>query len=389
MKCVSCQSTNIVRYGKNRSVRITSQRYKCSSCSRLFQGKYRYKACKQDLTSKIDKLTDQGLSIRKIAKKLEISPTTVHKIRKELASRYQQVIEEPYPVPTADMHLVCWSGGKDSSALLVWALEHLPLDKTKFVFCDTGWEAAETYEFIEDVNARVLDNKLIVLKSQRYDDLPDLARKKQRFPSPRARFCTMELKAIPTMDFIIKHQGNVAVYQGIRAGESAARALMKPQDDYFYQHLLYKHNPFINVNGHQKKFPKPPLYKEVIEWLENYNCSVHRPFFYWKTADILALCRKHNVLNPLYDAGFQRVGCFPCIMSNKSEIGTLATHAPLRIDLVEQLENDIGSTFFPYSKVPDRQCLEPKIRDVIKWANEAPYSSECSSSCMSHYSQCE
>lgn len=40
-------------------------------------------------------------------------------------------------------HVVCFSGGKDSTALVLWAKENLAEFIT--VFCDTGWEHKITY----------------------------------------------------------------------------------------------------------------------------------------------------------------------------------------------------------------------------------------------------
>ena len=382
------EPTNTRRNGTHKA--DGSQKAYCCDCGKHFRQKYRHKARQHHIVRRIDQLTDAGESVRTIAAKLKISPTTVQACRTKLRRQYQARIAEPYKVESADLHVISWSGGKDSSALLVWAIEHLPPEKTIFVFCDTGWESPLTYQFIEDINHRLLDGRLITLKNSKYDDLLDLASKRNRFPSVKARFCTEELKVIPMFEFILKQSGHIAVYQGIRAAESTARSLMRPSDDYFLSHLLYDREPMVLVNGVSKRRRRPALQSEVMAWLENNDCTVHRPFFHWKTADILALCRHHNVLNPLYDLGFSRVGCFPCIMENKAGIRAISRNAPERIDLLEQVEDDMGHTFFPYSKVPDSQCKEPGIRDVVKWAfSNAKPDQESGNSCMSHYAQCE
>lgn len=46
-------------------------------------------------------------------------------------------------------HIVCFSGGKDSTALVLWAKENLPEFTT--VFCDTGWEHPITYAYVEEI----------------------------------------------------------------------------------------------------------------------------------------------------------------------------------------------------------------------------------------------
>ncbi|MEM8529138.1 MAG: phosphoadenosine phosphosulfate reductase family protein [Bacteroidota bacterium] len=308
-------------------------------------------------------------------------------MKKTREQEYQELLARPFSISKNVLHVIQWSGGKDSSALLVWALENLPRDRLKFIFCDTGWESPITYQFIQKINERLLDNQLIILKSSKYNGLLDLAKKKQRFPSTKARFCTEQLKIYPFIEWVLQQSEDIAVYQGIRSAESISRSRMKVSDDYFKPYILYQENPF-QLDGTKK--PKPILYKQVCEWIEEYDCSVERPFFHWKTADIIALCKKNQLLNPLYEIGFSRVGCFPCIMERKEGIRKLAEQFPERIDLIARAEQTFDSTFFGYSKVPDSQCLKPNIRDVVKWANgDLTESDGNNHSCMSHFQACE
>ena len=260
----------------------------------------------------------------------------------------------------------------------------------EYVFCDTGWESPITYAFIDRVNRRLLGERLIVLRSAKYDSLLDIGRQFKRFPSPRARFCTQKLKIVPMIEWILQQQCDIAVYQGIRAQESITRARMRQSDDFFSYQISHDRDPYRLVKGKWQRASTPIFQKPVMEWLESYDCSVERPFFHWKTQDVLTLCRKHNVLNPLYDMGFSRVGCFPCIMSRKQEIRQIAQDYPSRIDMIEQAEKDAQSTFFSYYKVPPSFCKEPRIRDVVKWAcSDVKEYTEGNMSCMSHYHQCE
>lgn len=388
MLCPYCKSDHTSRNGF--AAETHTRKVFCKDCGKHFRTRYKNKAHKPGTIRKIDRLTDAGLSIRAIARKLSISPTTVWTHRKALKSAYTTKINTPYHIPAVDLHVIAFSGGKDSSALLVWALEHLPAEQTRFIFCDTGWEARQTYAFIEEVNHRLLGGRLIVLKSKKYTNLLDLAAKKRRFPSIKARFCTEQLKVIPMIEWAISQRCDIAIYQGIRAEESEVRSRMKPSDEFFKPQIEYDRNPYQFVNGVWKRRRTPIFQKPVIEWLESYECRVERPFFYYKTKDILTLCRKHNVLNTLYDRGFERVGCFPCVLCGKREIRLIATHDPERITTIAKAEHETGHSFFPYTKVPDSQCREPKIHDVVKWAfSGTPEYEEISPSCLSHYAQCE
>ena len=44
-------------------------------------------------------------------------------------------------------HILALSGGKDSSALAVFMKDRVP--EMEYVFCDTGDELAETYEYLD------------------------------------------------------------------------------------------------------------------------------------------------------------------------------------------------------------------------------------------------
>ena len=45
-------------------------------------------------------------------------------------------------------YIVSVSGGKDSTATLLKVLEFAPKEDIIVVFCDTKWEADETYEYL-------------------------------------------------------------------------------------------------------------------------------------------------------------------------------------------------------------------------------------------------
>lgn len=240
------------------------------------------------------------------------------------------------------------SGGKDSTALLLWAVYESGLPHTQIVasFCDTQNEADCTYEHIYKLSRDVFP--IVWLQSEGFFQL---AKRKKRFPSPKARFCTQELKLKPSKSFIesLSEYGEVVGMSGIRRGESPARAKMSewgnPLESYF----------------------------NIQEW---------RPLIDWTLADVIAIHERYGVaLNPLYMAGARRVGCFPCIMSGKPELRMIAKKYPERFDKIRQHEEEMKSTFFPPNMIPDRfkntEWVSPKdgrivklskIDNVIEWA---------------------
>ena len=262
--------------------------------------------------------------------------------------------------------IISFSGGKDSTALILWAKENL--DDFEVVFCDTNWEHEITYKFIDYINNTLLDNKLIFVKSKRYVGFEDLCIQRKRVPSVKARFCTQELKLFPMFDYIQeKYSGNVELYIGIRADESVARSKMKEKEyDYVY-----------------------------------YGCWVNRPLIRWSADDVFSMHKRYSIdPNPLYKLGFKRVGCFPCIMSRHIELKQMARLFPNYIDRIRNLEKKLGRTFCKPDTIPERfrKSLDKKsgvkiafIDNVIEYVQYNPDQTELfePSSCMSHYNICE
>lgn len=125
-------------------------------------------------------------------------------------------------------HIVNISGGKDSAALAVYIAQEYPQIPAEYVFCDTGVELPETYEYLERLEA-ILGQEIIRLNSL---DLLGMKRKPNRnpfdiwlneyyggyLPNQSARWCTRVLKIKPFETYI----GNdyAFSYLGIRADEN-------------------------------------------------------------------------------------------------------------------------------------------------------------------------
>lgn len=131
--------------------------------------------------------------------------------------------------------MVSFSGGKDSQAALIHTVEKYGGDKVEAVFCDTGWEHPWTYEHIAQV-CNQLHVKLTTLKNPKYDGFVDMAIKRKRFPSTKRRFCTSELKIKPMIDYVLSTDDSIIMIQGIRAKESASRAKLACECNYFAEY---------------------------------------------------------------------------------------------------------------------------------------------------------
>lgn len=110
-------------------------------------------------------------------------------------------------------HILALSGGKDSSALAIYMRSKV--ENMEYVFCDTGEELDETYEYISKLQD-YLCKDITSLKSERdfkyYVDLYNGV-----LPDARTRWCTRMLKLKPYEDYI--GDDPVISYVGIRADE--------------------------------------------------------------------------------------------------------------------------------------------------------------------------
>jgi len=120
-------------------------------------------------------------------------------------------------------YIISMSGGKDSTACAIWALNNLNKDDLEFIFLDTKWEHELVYEYL-DYLEKTLDIKIKRIESE---GMVALAKRKRMMPNRVYRFCTENLKIKPFNEYIYKNyiEKNIdfIVIQGIRREESQAR----------------------------------------------------------------------------------------------------------------------------------------------------------------------
>jgi 3'-phosphoadenosine 5'-phosphosulfate sulfotransferase (PAPS reductase)/FAD synthetase len=200
------------------------------------------------------------------------------------------------------------SGGKDSTALALLLREQdVPHER---VFADTGFEAPETYEYLDLLRARLGPITVVRNEALWREALPGeagmltLIRRKKMFPSRLMRFCTQHLKIFPIRDHLrdLQDRGDEVVSAvGVRAEESAARADM----------------------------PEWEFWNEM-------DAEIWRPLLRWREQDVIDIHRRHGLPpNPLYLAGARRVGCSPCIHARKSDMRAIPPHQLVKIRRVE------------------------------------------------------
>jgi 3'-phosphoadenosine 5'-phosphosulfate sulfotransferase (PAPS reductase)/FAD synthetase len=186
------------------------------------------------------------------------------------------------------------SGGKDSQACLQIAIDLYDVEHVLGLFCDTQFEHPLTYKHIDNMRA------MYGVKIERITagSVDEKVLKYGRFPGGSARHCTDELKIIPSKKFykkLAEKQGGFIVFYGMRTEESHERATRydgKLSEELYPPHLVLD------------KYPK---------YLEKLGVMFRMPIIDWSKDQVLAYLKGKE--NPLYEQGFDRVGCFPCLAS--------------------------------------------------------------------------
>lgn len=225
--------------------------------------------------------------------------------------------------------LVPVSGGKDSQAALKLAVEHHYADGVRGLFCDTQFEHPATYAHVAHLAIKYgvrIDRVCggsVLEKSLKYS----------RFPGGGARHCTDELKIRETRIYLkalAEKQGGFEVWYGMRSDESSERHKRyagKVCDEVYEPHEVIP-----------SKYPK---------YLGKMGVRFRLPILHWATMDVLEFLDGDE--NPLYRAGFERVGCFPCLASgdrNKEMAFTLDDFGRAQHEAVKKVSGMIGKSIW-------------------------------------------
>lgn len=315
-------------------------------------------------------------------------------------------------------HVVSVSGGKDSTATLLLALERFGRERVTPIFCDTGNEHAAVYDYLTylegalgvrierlraDFSGEFARKRMFIARDQRTgrDDrgrrlrwsnrrkrealavlqpcgnpFLDLCMLKGRFPSRTAQFCTERLKRDPAVSYqldLIDAGYHVVSWQGVRRDESQRR-----------RHAL----------RFERLAPRLDVYRPIVDWT---------------AAQVFEFCASRGIRpNPLYLQGMSRVGCMPCINAGKAEIAEIARRFPEHIERIAEWERLVsagskrGFTSF-FHKIERRPATDReafgmnRAHAVVEWSRTARGGQQFdllealapSSGCASSYGLCE
>lgn len=229
--------------------------------------------------------------------------------------------------------IVSVSGGKDSTALVLAVLAAgIP---ALFVFADTGWESPVTYQYLDYLRAKLGITIHVV-------SVPGgmVARVRYRagFSARKQCWCTRELKIEPLRAF---HDAVIAV-AATRDGDHWAAIGSQFDADVLQEATVADTISAMGVRASESRArAKMPEWEDEPHGDRSWGGWLWRPLKEWSVDDVLRTHLAHGVkVNPLYQRGHNRVGCYPCIMASKEEVALVAKHEPDRIDLIRDLERE-------------------------------------------------
>ncbi|MBF9235566.1 phosphoadenosine phosphosulfate reductase domain-containing protein [Microvirga alba] len=303
-------------------------------------------------------------------------------------------------------NVISISGGKDSTALLLLAIER-QTENMQAVFADTGHEHPQTYEYV-----RYLEQATgVPIRWVRADFTADIERKREfvrtKWPAmliagkPEKPGYWLAQVGAPANDNVPKPTHTpvdpysattyatwdwMPAVRGIapKSEEEAAAvveralAVLQPTGNPFLDLCLWKgrfpstrarfcseelkRNPIIE----QVQLPLLDAGDDVISWqgvradesasranLTERECKGtwesgaelwnYRPILKWTAQDCFDMHRKHGIKpNPLYQQGMGRVGCMPCIHARKDELLEISKRFPEEIARVAEWERIVS-----------------------------------------------
>ena len=231
-------------------------------------------------------------------------------------------------------HIISFSGGKDSSAMLLMMIEkNMPIDE--IIFCDTGKEFPAMYKHIDKIQ-KFIGRKITTIRSEKSFEylIGTETRQNQKGKNVgfgwmdfRFRWCTGELKRDITRKYL-KNIGEYVLYIGFAFNEQQ-RAVK-------------------NKNQRKHKYP-------LIDWQITERQALEYCYskgFRW---------------NGLYEK-FSRVSCYCCPLKSLSELYILYNEFPKLWADIKKMNKKSYRQFRPDYSVEDlERKFEGKKKQKLLW----------------------
>jgi 3'-phosphoadenosine 5'-phosphosulfate sulfotransferase (PAPS reductase)/FAD synthetase len=222
-------------------------------------------------------------------------------------------------------HILSLSGGKDSTALAIFMRDKLP--RIEYVFCDTGEELQETYDYLDRLEV-YLGQPIIRLNPDRpFNYYLQIYR--GVLPDARTRWCTRNLKIEPFERYV--GDDVCFSYIGIRSDEKHRKGYISTKPNII---AMY---PFIE-HGIRKD-------------------------------DVYRILEESGLGMPEYYSWRSRSGCYFCFFQRRIEwVGLLENHPDLyeKAADFEKLNKETGETFTWNQRESLHEVKQPERVQQIK-----------------------
>jgi 3'-phosphoadenosine 5'-phosphosulfate sulfotransferase (PAPS reductase)/FAD synthetase len=301
------------------------------------------------------------------------------------------------------IHCVSMSGGKDSTATAVYALETQPRDSLRFVFADTGNEHELTYEYLGYLE-QALGIHIHWLRADFTDEIARQARYvASHWPAklmkatpglwrwmgdvrtrPATKPPTPIVKSMARRSAGWEWVPEVPALSAAQAEAVVARAVaaLKPTGNPFLDLCIWKGRfPSRRAQFCTQHLKTIPLVEHQLSLIEAGECDAvwswqgvrldesdsrrtrlqgtgacvlafdvagggvfnHRPILRWTAADAFEAAALYRLKpNPLYLMDMTRVGCMPCINASKDEVLAISKRFPGHIDRIDLWEGRVA-----------------------------------------------
>jgi 3'-phosphoadenosine 5'-phosphosulfate sulfotransferase (PAPS reductase)/FAD synthetase len=195
------------------------------------------------------------------------------------------------PIQNKPLHIVSFSGGKDSSLMVILMLEQ-GMQVDDIIFADTGVEFPQIYEYIDRIEDYI-ERKITRLKPKKsWHDVFFQKRKKG------------------------DHAGEIYAFPLIKGCKMNSYLKMEPLNRYYAQ----IGNNYINYVGIAAN--EPNRYKRL-------KVNQRAPLYEWgiDEKEVINLLKMRGLHNPYYDV-FDRQGCYMCPQMGIGGARRLRKHYP-------------------------------------------------------------
>ena len=293
-------------------------------------------------------------------------------------------------------HVISVSGGKDSCAILLLALEKYDRDSIIPIFCDTGNEHEDVYAYLAylelaleinitrlkaDFSEQIAAKRRFIAADQRTKRKYERVQRLDDNGIPMWRMYkgqieleivwlkdgSMDLAGFPITRKIrgrrtrwtnkAKRRALSALYPTgnpfldlcmlkgrcpSRKAQFCTQELKTKIAVEFQMGLADAGNHVISWQGIRRDESQNRASARKFEYIGNH-IWIYRPIVDWSAMDVFAFIKKSGIEpNPLYKKGMGRVGCMPCINARKDELNEIGFRFPAHIARIAEWEEMIS-----------------------------------------------